>query len=275
MNTCTNCANEFEGKFCNQCGQKVFTDADKSIWLMVKDALHFITHFEGTIFTSLRNILFRPGRMSLDYCNGKRKIYFRPISLYLLIVVLYLLSPFARGLNMSLQLHSKHSLYGKTASRQISAKMAASVKSMEYLATRYSAISEKVSKVLLLLLIPLTALLLRLLFVWKKKLWFDFFVLATEINILYIVLFFFLIPITLQLTSLLIPNFYQHLGGEDTLLIPVLIIFAVFMFSMFRRFFGAPWYTTAIMALVFPFLFFSIDQFIYRFLLFEVSFSFV
>ena len=100
IHTCKNCGNQFTGKYCNVCGEKVYTDHDKSIAHFLEDALHFITHLEGTLITTLKTILTKPGRLSYDYCHGIRKKYFKPLSFFMLLVILYLLFPFFTGLNM-------------------------------------------------------------------------------------------------------------------------------------------------------------------------------
>ena len=109
---CKNCNHAFTGKYCNHCGEKVYSEKDRSVLHFFEEGLHFITHFEGTFFNTLKKIFTRPGQLSVDYCNGKRKTYFKPLSLFLLLVVLYLLFPFFEGLNMKLYYHVHHPLYG-------------------------------------------------------------------------------------------------------------------------------------------------------------------
>ena len=62
----------------------------------------------GTFFNTLKKIFTKPGQLSVDYCNGKRKTYFKPLSLFLLLVVVYLLFPVFEGLNMKLYYHTHH-----------------------------------------------------------------------------------------------------------------------------------------------------------------------
>ena len=73
---CKNCQHEFTGKFCNQCGEKVYSEHDKSLKHVFEEGFHFLTHFEGTFFNTLRTIVLRPGKLSLDFCYGIRKRYF-------------------------------------------------------------------------------------------------------------------------------------------------------------------------------------------------------
>ena len=120
---CKNCNHSFSGKYCNQCGEKVYHEKDKSVLHLFEEGLHFITHFEGTFFNTLKKIFAKPGQLSVDYCKGKRKTYFKPLSLFLLLVVVYLLFPVFEGLNMKLYYHTHHILYGKYAMRASSEVM--------------------------------------------------------------------------------------------------------------------------------------------------------
>src|SRR5688500_3391743 len=112
VNNCKNCNHSFTGKYCNVCGEKVYSGHDKEIKHVFEEAFHFLTHFEGKFLTTIKTIFTNPGMLSLDYCNGIRKKYFKPISLFLMIVILYLLFPLFEGLNMRLQYHQSQSLYG-------------------------------------------------------------------------------------------------------------------------------------------------------------------
>ena len=86
---CKNCESILNGKFCSNCGQKIYSERDKSLSNISEEVLHFMTHFEGKLFNTLKVIYLYPGKLSLDYSSGIRQKYYKPISLYLLIVILY------------------------------------------------------------------------------------------------------------------------------------------------------------------------------------------
>ena len=111
-NTCKACHNRFTGKYCNVCGEKAFDEHDKSMAHVAEEVFHFVSHLDGTLINTLRAIFTKPGQLSLDYCNGIRKKYFKPVSFFLLLVVVYLLFPVFRGLNMPLEGHFKQNFYG-------------------------------------------------------------------------------------------------------------------------------------------------------------------
>lgn len=85
--TCLNCGNEFEGHFCNECGQKasVETITLKSIF---SDAFRIITNTDKGLFYNFINITTRPKTVVADYIPGKRQPFFAPIQYAILGVTI-------------------------------------------------------------------------------------------------------------------------------------------------------------------------------------------
>lgn len=83
MNTCLNCSNQFDGKFCNECGQKAATHRF-TIHEWMHEIPHSILHVDGGFFHTFKNLCRRPGNMIREYLDGRRKSYFSPF-LYVLI----------------------------------------------------------------------------------------------------------------------------------------------------------------------------------------------
>ncbi|PHS18886.1 MAG: hypothetical protein COA86_06875 [Kangiella sp.] len=87
---CANCNTALSGQFCHSCGQssksmiKFFGDVIKEL---MDDALGYDSRFKH----SLMPLLFKPGRLTLDYVKGKRFHYVLPFKLYLITSVLFIL----------------------------------------------------------------------------------------------------------------------------------------------------------------------------------------
>ncbi|MEJ7625555.1 MAG: DUF3667 domain-containing protein [Ferruginibacter sp.] len=105
-NTCKNCGFNFTGYYCNRCGEKVYTEVDKSLTHLIQGTFHFITHLEGTFLNALKTFLTQPGKFSFDYCRGIRKKYYKPVSFFMMLVILYLIFPRFQGLNMKLSTYA-------------------------------------------------------------------------------------------------------------------------------------------------------------------------
>lgn len=228
---------------------------------------HFLTHFEGKFFTTLKAVIFHPGRLSLDYIAGIRKRYYKPVSFYLLIVILYLLFPLFPGLNMEMKKYKETLFYGRLATSQIEHKLATKQLSEPELAALFKHKSESVSKVLLFLLIPFTALILYLLYFKKHRWAFDNFILATEMNIFYVLVFFLILP------PLALGIYYLFkLDPTDLqLIIFTLLVYWIYSAVVFRRLFSGRWVPAILKALAFLLLHSLMVQFIYKFFVFEVT----
>ncbi|MFA7688077.1 MAG: DUF3667 domain-containing protein [Moheibacter sp.] len=268
MKTCKNCQSRFEGKYCNQCGQKFYTDKDKSVSSLVGESVHFLTHFEGSFFNSLRAVLFRPGKLSAEYSNGIRKKYFKPISFYLMIIILYLIFPLFQGLNMEMRYYKNLEISGNFIERQIDEKLKEDKINEADLAEKFHEVSAKVSKILLLIFIPFTAMFLYFLYFNKKRFMFDNFILATEFNIFYLLVFYLIFP----LIYYLIIDWTGFYTTERILGFVILSGFWIYAFIILKYIMKEKWWLTLIKSLVLIFLHSYFVMVIYKFFVFETTF---
>jgi len=103
MIVCKNCGHQFEGKYCNRCGQSAKTHRidGKFLW---EDVQHGLLHFDKGIVYTLKQLYLKPGYVIRDYIAGKRVHHFRPISLSIVLATTYAL--IYHLLNISLIDHS-------------------------------------------------------------------------------------------------------------------------------------------------------------------------
>jgi hypothetical protein len=264
---CRNCGNSFTGKYCNYCGEKAFNAHEKSIKYIVGEFFHFLTHFEGNIFNTIRVIFTRPGKLSLDYCNGIRKKYYKPTSLYVLLVILYLLFPMFRGLNMPMENYEhgdwqypRHVIEAKMQKRNIS---------HDELADRFKHKSNTTSKFILLLVLPLCSFVLMALYPRGKQ-FFDHFILAIEINSFFLMSIFLVLPLLVSLFYYTIPASRPIVNNEDLTTIVYLLVVGGFSAVAFRRVYGSNLVVSIIKAVLFLIMHLFIVMFLYKAILFTV-----
>jgi hypothetical protein len=88
---CKNCDHSFSGKYCSNCGQSV-KELERPIRFMIADFMGTIITFDTRLVKTLTTILFKPGRLTIDYIQGKRARYMPPFRFYLFIsFVMFLL----------------------------------------------------------------------------------------------------------------------------------------------------------------------------------------
>jgi hypothetical protein len=275
--TCLNCGNAFTGNYCNNCGEKVLHDHDKTIAHFLEDGVHFITHFEGKFFTTLKTIFRWPGKLSVDYCKGVRQPYFKPLSFFLMIVILYLLFPRFQGLNMTL---AGHMGQGPTYGAYATAKVEQYLQhhpgtTIQQLAEKFAKKSEKTSKILLFIIIPLTALPLWLMTFKRRKYYYEHLVLSTEINAFFLLFGFLLFPLILSGWDML--GHWLKIPGYDFadkwLGIVAYTVFAIFTATALRRFYQYKWKYNLVILLLMLAIHILIIYFVYKFILFITVFA--
>ena len=89
-NNCLNCGTILNGRYCHNCGQEN-VEVKESAWHFFVHFINDITHFDGKFFTTLKDLLFKPGFLSREYMNGRRVKYLNPIRMYLFTSFIFFL----------------------------------------------------------------------------------------------------------------------------------------------------------------------------------------
>ena len=87
---CLNCGTTVHGKYCHVCGQEN-AEPKETFWGMVTHFFNDITHFDGKFFTTLKDLLFRPGFLSAEYVKGRRMSYLNPVRMYVFTSAIFFL----------------------------------------------------------------------------------------------------------------------------------------------------------------------------------------
>jgi len=89
-NNCLNCGATVTGKYCSECGQENI-EPKESAGHLISHFFNDVTHFDGKFFSTLKQLLFRPGFLSKEYMNGRRARYLNPIRMYLFTSFIFFL----------------------------------------------------------------------------------------------------------------------------------------------------------------------------------------
>ena len=91
---CLNCGTELKGPFCYFCGQP-----DRNFMrffpALLRDLMEDLLDLDSRFMRTLKPLLFKPGRLTRDYMNGRRFRYAPPMRLYIFSsIVFFLLAAF-------------------------------------------------------------------------------------------------------------------------------------------------------------------------------------
>jgi hypothetical protein len=85
---CPNCQTPLAGRFCHGCGQE---DRSSLFTLrqLVGQVVHQLIDVDGTLWRTLRRLVFHPGALTVDYLEGRRARYYAPLRLYLVVLLAF------------------------------------------------------------------------------------------------------------------------------------------------------------------------------------------
>lgn len=91
---CADCGTETLGRFCHNCGNP--SHVHRTLRHLAEEVLHGVMHFDGRTWRTLPLLVFRPGRLTREWVEGKRARYVSPLALFLFTVfVMFLVLSYA------------------------------------------------------------------------------------------------------------------------------------------------------------------------------------
>ncbi len=114
---CMNCGTDLQGPFCHFCGQP-----DKNFLrffpVLMRELLEDFLDFDSRFMRTLKPLLFRPGKLTRDYLDGKRFRYVPPLRLYIFSsIAFFFLAAILAG--QSIQINTETTDDGEISSIQI------------------------------------------------------------------------------------------------------------------------------------------------------------
>jgi hypothetical protein len=97
---CPTCREERATQFCGTCGEKRLDHHDLTLAGLVGHAVESLTHVDGRVFRSVRDLVTRPGALTAAYMRGQRRPYFAPFQMFLVTNVLFFVVQSALGFQM-------------------------------------------------------------------------------------------------------------------------------------------------------------------------------
>ena len=90
---CLNCGTALRGQYCGSCGQRA-RGRLISLWELLQDAFGDLFEIDSRLWRTLIPLLVRPGKLTLDYLEGRRARYMPPFRMYLVLSVIFFVVAF-------------------------------------------------------------------------------------------------------------------------------------------------------------------------------------
>jgi hypothetical protein len=266
LGKCPNCDNDLLGKYCYTCGQKKIDDKERTLKHFFSEVVHASFHIEHNILGNFWKLIIRPGFIVREYMEGRRKRYMSPFSVFAVINILYFVfSPLS---DLSLQLYEQgQQYYGALAQTMIDSRLDNRGISFDAYAAVYDKTSASLSKILVIINVPLLALFITLVYLKKSAVFFsdhlifalNFFAFLLLYSLLVIGLFHLFILADIKIAS----RVFQITFLAGSILYLVIAV---------RKVYQQNWFLTVVKS-SFIILGFLLTHFIYRFILFMITFA--
>jgi len=97
--TCLNCGSALSGSFCSECGQRA-APPHPSLRELGGEAFAELSGWDGKVAETVRALLRKPGKLTIEFLEGRRARYLSPLRLYLMCSVIYFLIAAAGPTNL-------------------------------------------------------------------------------------------------------------------------------------------------------------------------------
>ena len=266
---CRNCKSELaeRDRYCAACGQAAIESEDRSLTRLLRTSFVEATSLDSRLWLTLRYLFLRPGRLSLEYREGRRRRYLSPIGLFLLGNLLFFLAPPLNDFQLSLEDQYELQPYSAWTAQWIDAYLDASGRSFQAVAAAYQLRVTELAKLMVIVHVPLLAAGTMLLAPDKRLFYADHIVMGLH-YFAFLMAYLLLISAMFWMLSVVAPSVLQI--GSRLGLIAFLIQF-LYVPVMLRTALGVPMWRACISLPVFIF-FLLIAHFIYRLVQFCVAF---
>jgi Protein of unknown function (DUF3667) len=265
---CQTCGDRSMQKYCPNCGEKKFDHHELTLKHFFSEALESFAHFDNKFLRSLKTLIFYPGRLSLDFTEGLRVRFMKPLQLFLVMNLIFFFlvpqNPFALPL-YNYVTYKPFTDYHTVET--VEEKMKEKNLTMKELSAVFDHQIKTESKEFVFLYVIFYAFVLMILMIAYKKGLAEHLIFSAHFMSFYLILSFaqyFLI--TWPFYALSDVNYSQTF---DTITVVItVIILAVYLFAAFRTFYRSNILWSGLSSIIIAGTFFICIQF-YRMFLFH------
>lgn len=144
-------------RYCPACGQSVAAGSNRSLAHLLSVSLSEVASLDSRLWRSLRLLFTRPGFLSREYRVGRRRRYLSPVALFLLANLLFFIAPPLSDFQLSLVEQIELQPYRAWIAPWVEGYLAQTSRSFDELARAYQLRVVELSKLMVIVHVPLIA----------------------------------------------------------------------------------------------------------------------
>ena len=263
---CPSCGAPRNRPFCPECGEQRITTHNYSVLHFFEHALETFTHFDYRSLRALKILGLKPGLLTREYLDGRRKPYIGPLQLFVIMNVVFAL---LGGQTFRVPMTVPDSdTFASMKRGLLSDAQARHPASEEEFAKEFDRTAGVQAKTWIFSMIPLYALFLAVLYGFRRY-FFEHLVFATHLYA-FLLLWILVVGISLGLARRAAGGLVSLQTFNAVVTLVVLVGLVAYFFLALRRTYGDGRIAAAARALVLTALFVPVLS-AYRFLLFFVT----
>jgi len=230
ITNCQNCGNILTNNYCSNCGEKKFDNHELTVKHFFSETLESFFHFDNRFFRSLKLLITKPGQLSLNFAEGRRVSFMKPLQLFLVLNICLFFAP-ENPFSLPLYNYITYKPFTTFGAKEVIAdKINKSKISLKEYSIQFDEKIKSASKEFIFIYIPFYAFVFFLLFFFKKRSLAEHIVFACHFMSAYILLTIlntFLLDLPFYYFSKL--NYSQVFDNIDTLCLQVVLLFYLFI----------------------------------------------
>lgn len=240
---CINCGIELTGTFCYACGEKKLNPSkDYSIVKFLEHTIDSFSHFDSKFIRSFWALLSKPGLLTAEFIQGKRVAYMKPVQIFIVTsIIFYFIYPTSTTFYQSVADMKNGNILRYDVTQAIQETMVAEGATMEQVVKAVNLEAAQKSKAYLFLIIPFWSIMMYVLF--RRSISY----LVPHIVFAVHSLSFFVLLFMIYITVFLI---FGLSNLNDPLLIPLFVLFFVYMFIGIRKVYGENIFLSTVKSIV-------------------------
>ena len=230
------------GPYCSQCGEKKLTRKDYSLAHFAEEALGVFTHLDTKFLRTLKVLLTRPGELSNAFFHGGRSRYTKPLTLFVIInVVFFIVQPHTGLLRYKYLNYMAERHYAAL----VNAHLADTKEPQQTYAARFDAHLQNQKKSLLIFSVPVLALVMALIFLGTHRAYAEHLVFSVQVYA-FLLIYLAALVVAVGLLLLTLGIFgpaaepLTHAVQSEAVVIALTIVgLTIYMYLGFRRAYDA------------------------------------